>query len=143
MSCTYASVEIQRTPELRVFKKCLFYDKTCAEVRAARMCPLLRRATPEQAPPTILEVPKTERDVLNDELKRIDSIPITSGEIRARDATRTEARKKIEETKPQGPSDSDMLKAELSDFMNKIDMKKEKPETTRKTAGVRKRSQSE
>ena len=143
MACTYASVEIQRTPELRVFKKCLFYDKTCAEVRASRMCPLLRRAAPEQPLAPAMGAPETDRDVLSDELRRIDSIPVTTGAIRPREESRAGTSKKSEETKPAGPSDAELLKAELSDFMNKIDMKKEKPETTRKTAGARKRSQSQ
>lgn len=143
MACTYASVEIQRTPELRVFKKCLFYDKTCAEVRASRMCPLLRRAAPEQPLAPTMIAPTSDRDVLSDELRRIDSIPVTTGAVRPREIGRTETPKKIEEPKPEGPSDTELLKAELSDFMNKIETfeaKKQKPETTRRTTSTRKRS---
>nr|MDO8100682.1 hypothetical protein [Candidatus Njordarchaeota archaeon] len=142
MACTYASVEIQRTPELRVFKKCLFYDKTCAEVRASRMCPLLRRAAREQPLAPTIGAPATDRDVLSDELRRIDSIPVTTGQIRSRETGRIETPKKIEEPKPEGPSDAELLKAELSDFMNKIETKREKPSTPKRTA-ARKRKVDE
>jgi hypothetical protein len=142
MACTYASVEIQRTPELRVFKKCLFYDKTCAEVRASRMCPLLRRAAPEQPPAPTMGAPATDKDVLSDELRRIDSIPVTTGGVRPREVGTTETPKKTEELKPEGPSDAELLKAELSDFMNKIETKQEKMAPS-KGATARKRKANE
>jgi hypothetical protein len=128
MSCTYASVEIQRTPDFRIFKRCLFYDKPCSEVRAAKMCPLMKRGTAAQPPAPTSRVPAADRAVLSDELQRIDSIPVKTGVTGRREADRREATEKTEAPQPKGPSDAELLRAELSDFISILEAKEPKQE---------------
>ncbi|WXG45310.1 MAG: hypothetical protein WED05_01060 [Candidatus Atabeyarchaeum deiterrae] len=128
MACTYSSVEIQRSPELRVLKKCMFFDKPCAEIRAAKKCPLINRATRPAERPTPTSGRQTGySDVLNEELQKFESIPAVGGEFKSGEEAAARAGRAAE--KPQvtrGPSDAELLEAELSDFMDKFGAKSEK-----------------
>ncbi|WXG42673.1 MAG: hypothetical protein WED04_00965 [Promethearchaeati archaeon SRVP18_Atabeyarchaeia-1] len=133
MACTYSSIEIQREPEFRVFKRCLFYNLPCAEVRGSKKCPLLRRTS---SGPAIAGAPATrgdEKEVLNEELRQFDNIPAVGGEYGATGRAPKEATEKTEKINVVAPrSDVDLLRAELSDFMDKMESKKEKPAISKK-----------
>jgi hypothetical protein len=142
MACTYSSIEIQRTPEFRVYKKCMFYDRPCAEVRGAGKCPLLKHTTAEEAV-KIAPAPRDDRAVLNEELQRFDGIPSVGGEFKSPEGARVPRTERIEKAKPEAAtSEVELLKAELSDFMEKIETKREKP-TVQEKSSVSKRVQSE
>lgn len=133
MACTYSSIEIQREPEFRVFKKCLFYNLPCAEVRGSKRCPLLKSTA---SGPTIAGAPQPrgdDKEALNEELRRFDNIPAVAGDYGATAGTSKAKTEKAENIKVVAPqSEVDLLRAELSDFMDKIEPKKEKPALTKK-----------
>jgi hypothetical protein len=126
MACTYSTVEIQREPEFRVFKKCMFYNLPCAEVRGSGKCALLKRTA---AAPVIAGVAQPQGDykeALNEELRRFDNIPATGGEFKTIEKGKETTPKPSGTATTSPQSDVDLLKAELSDFMDKIESKKEK-----------------
>ena len=133
MACTYSSIEIQREPEFRVFKKCLFYNLPCAEVRGSKRCPLLKSTA---SGPAIAGAPQPrgdEKEALSEELRRFDNIPAVGGDYGATSRTPKIKPEKTESIKAVTPqSDVDLLRAELSDFMDKIEPKKEKAGTSKK-----------
>jgi hypothetical protein len=125
VSCTYSTIEIQRFPEFRVYKKCLFRNLSCAEVRGSGKCPMLKNVPVGKAA-TATSAPKEVRDVLTEELQRFDEIPSLGG--KSIGAGRVPEIENTEQIKPKtSTSDVDLLKAELSDFFDKIETKKEKP----------------
>jgi hypothetical protein len=127
MACTYSTIEIQRTPEFRVYKKCLFRNLSCAEVRGSGQCPLLKGAPAREAV-MAASAPEDVKGVLNDELKRIDEIPSLGGKQRTPEEVRTTKIQRTESTKPNANTgEVDLLRAELSDFMDKIEPGKIKP----------------
>lgn len=133
MACTYSSIEIQREPEFRVFKKCLFYNLPCAEVRGSKRCPLLKSTA---SGPAIAGAPQPrgdEKEALSEELRQFDSIPAVGGDY---GATARASKAKIEKAESikvvAPPTDVDLLRAELSDFMDKIEPKKEKTGSSKK-----------
>jgi hypothetical protein len=133
MACTYSTIEIQREPEFRVFKKCLFYNLPCAEVRGSKRCPLI---TSTASGPTIAGATQQrgdEREALNEELRRFDSISAAGGDYGEKPRTTKAKPEKVEENKMASfQSDADLLRAELSDFMDKIEPKKEKMGSSKK-----------
>jgi hypothetical protein len=142
MACTYSTIEIQRTPAFRVYKKCLFHNISCAEVRGSGKCPLLKRTSAEEGA-KVAPAPKNDRDVLNEELQRFDGIPSFGGEFKTRVREKAAEVERIERSKPKATTnDADLLEAELSDFMEKIETKKEKP-TLQEEGGVSKKVQGE
>jgi hypothetical protein len=127
MSCTYSTIEIQRTPEFRVYKKCLFRNLSCAEVRGTGECPLLKRASSREAF-KVTSAPENVKDVLNEELQKIDEIPSLGGKRETPEEVRTAKIQRMESTKPKADTgEVDLLKAELSDFMDKLETGKTKP----------------
>lgn len=139
MACTYSSIEIQREPEFRVFKKCLFYNLPCAEVRGSKRCPLLKSAASGPiiagagAGAGATQPRGDEKEALSEELRRFDNIPAESREFGAPAGTSKAKPEKVESIKVVTPqSEVDLLRAELSDFMDKIEPKKEKAASTKK-----------
>jgi hypothetical protein len=106
------------------------------------MCPLLRRA-PEAEESKVASTPRDERAVLNEELQRFDGIPTFGGEYKSPEGGRVEESDQIERSKPRAAtSEVDLLKAELSDFMEKMETKKQKL-TVQEESGVGKGVQGE
>jgi hypothetical protein len=133
MACTYSSIEIQREPEFRVFKRCLFYNLPCAEVRGSKRCPLLK-STPSG--PVVAGAPQPrggDKEALSEELRRFDNIPAVGGEYGGTAVAPKGKTEKAENIKVVAPQNEvDLLRAELSDFMDKIEPKKEKTATPKK-----------
>jgi hypothetical protein len=76
---------------------------------------------------TATSAPRDVRDVLTEELQRFDEIPSLGGD-KSLGAGRVPEIENKEQMKPKtSTSDVDLLKAELSDFLDKIETKKEKP----------------
>jgi hypothetical protein len=133
MACTYSSIEIQREPEFRVFKKCLFYNLPCAEVRGSKKCPLLKSTASGPAIAGATQQRGDEKEALNEELRRFDSIPAVGGEFAEKARPSKAKTEKVESIKAvPAQSDVDLLRAELSDFMDKIEPKKEKAGSPKK-----------
>jgi hypothetical protein len=136
MACTYSSIEIQREPEFRVFKKCLFYNLPCAEVRGSKKCPLLKSLASGPLIAGASQPRGDEKEALSEELRRFDNIPAVGGDYGATAKSSAAKPAKTAKTEPiraaTPPSDVDLLRAELSDFMDKIEPKKEKTGSSKK-----------
>jgi hypothetical protein len=75
---------------------------------------------------TAASAPRDVRDVLTEELQKFDEIPGLAGD-KSIGAGRVPEIENTEQIKPKtSTSDVDLLKAELSDFLDKIETKKEK-----------------
>jgi hypothetical protein len=86
--------------------------------------------------------PRDVRDVLTEELQKFDEIPSLGGD-KSLGAGRTPEIENTEQMKPKtSTSDVDLLKAELSDFMDKIETKKVKP-AAQERDGANKKDQSD
>ena len=82
---------------------------------------------PARKEATATSAPRDVRDVLSEELQRFDEIPSLGGDKSVR-AGREPEIENTEQIRPKtSTSDVDLLKAELSDFLDKIETKKEKP----------------
>ena len=137
MSCTYSTIEIQRFPEFKVYKKCLFRNLSCAEVRGSGKCPMLKNVPVAKAT-TATSAPRDVRDVLTEELQRFDEIQSLGGE-KSLGAGRVSEVENTEQIKPKpSNSDVDLLKAELSDFLGKLETKKEEPAVQERGRAIKK-----
>jgi RecB family exonuclease len=66
-------------------------------------------------------------DVLEEELQRFDSIPIVNSEFESKEGARPKKREKAEKVETEATrSDTELLEAELSGFIDRIETKKEK-----------------
>jgi hypothetical protein len=79
-------------------------------------------------PAKTTSAPEDEKDLLNEELQKFDEIPSLGGKYKTPEEAKTAKIQHTESSKPNAETgDVDLLKAELSDFMDKLETKKKKP----------------